>query len=321
MLFNKTTCRPASARALCTSILNKAFIITIGVCIGIGMYRTGIISDTVEVKMTISGDDKPTLSDKLIYQSENGSIYLVPNIVHFIWFGKGKKMSFVNYVSILSAHRMHRPDVIMLHCNHLPVGQWWARLKQEIPLKITHMRPPNEVHGQSLFHVYHQGDVAKMQVLRRFGGIYIDYDVIVLQSLDPLRKYPMTMGKEQGNKLNAGVVVANKQAMFLNLWYESYRNNYRAYDWDFNCARVPFAMYKQQPQLLHVEKYRLTTPDWREREKLWDYVINWRELYVVHLMTHLDWSVYTPENIKKMNNTFGEIMRHVYYNSSKIVKN
>ena len=59
---------------------------------------------------------------------------VVPNIVHFIWFDdKGdKKMTFINYISILSAYRIQKPDSILFHNNRLPTGQWWERLTKEV---------------------------------------------------------------------------------------------------------------------------------------------------------------------------------------------
>ena len=66
------------------------------------------------------------------------SDYVVPNTVHFIWFDdKGdKKMTFINYISIVSAHRIQKPDNILFHCNHLPNGQWWERLCKEVRLLL-----------------------------------------------------------------------------------------------------------------------------------------------------------------------------------------
>ena len=305
---------------LSSHISSKVLILAMGVCIGLVLYRFNFAPHNVALEMT--GGNEPGLSDHRIYQSANGSKYLVPNIVHFIWFGRHKEMSFENYISISSAHKIHRPELIMLHCDHLPVGDWWKRLQKEVNPEVHHMEPPNEIHGQVLYHVYHQGDVAKLQVLRTFGGIYLDYDVIVLQSLDPLRKYPMTMGKEKEEKLNAGVVVAHKDSMFLRMWYESYKDNYQPFDWVFNCGVVSYQIYKDHPHLVHVESYRLTTPPWEEREKIMTYGgINWQDLYVLHLMSHLESIKYTPEDIITQNNTFGEIIRHVYYKVLEIGEN
>ena len=56
---------------------------------------------------------------------------------------------------------------------------------------------PEYIHNQRIYHIYHRGDVAKLQILVEYGGIYLDYDVIVVNSLDPVRLYDATLGKSQ----------------------------------------------------------------------------------------------------------------------------
>jgi len=67
----------------------------------------------------------------------------------------------------------------------------------QVPLRIMHRDPPQYVHNQTIYHVYHRGDVAKLEIMLQYGGIYLDYDVIVVNSLDPLRRYDATLGKSQ----------------------------------------------------------------------------------------------------------------------------
>jgi len=112
-------------------------------------------------------------------------------------------------------------------------------------------------------------------------------------------------------------MVSRKGSTFFRLLYESYRNNYRPWDWDYNCARVAYKLYLQRPDLLHVEPYKFTTPDWRERHKLWKQVIDWKDLYVIHVMGHYTNDTSTPETIKTIKSTFGEAMRYIYYGSPK----
>ena len=65
--------------------------------------------------------------------------------------------------------------------------------------------------------------------------------------------------------------------------------------------------------------YRLTTPDAKDRGNLWRRVINWRDLYVLHVMGHDEEDTSTPESIKTPHSTFGEVMRYIYYGSSDII--
>ena len=82
---------------------------------------------------------------------------------------------------------------------------------------------------------------------------------------------------------------------------------------------VPYKLYLERPDLLHVEQYKFTTPDWTQRDNLWKNVIDWKDLYVIHVMGHLFHDTSTPESIKTINSTFGEVMRYIYYGSPKLI--
>ncbi len=69
--------------------------------------------------------------------------------------------------------------------------------------------------------------------------------------------------------------------------------------------------------VVHLFRFRLTTPDWLDRHLLWKETIDWSDLFVIHVMGHLDFTEYTPENIRALNSTFGAAMRYIYYGSPK----
>ena len=77
---------------------------------------------------------------------------------------------------------------------------------------------PKQIFNQTLIHIYHKGDIAKLEILKQYGGIYLDYDVLVLRSMGELRKYPFSIGREGPPKFIAGIIVAHKDALFLKLW-------------------------------------------------------------------------------------------------------
>lgn len=174
------------------------------------------------------------------------------------------------------------------------------------------MVPPEYIHGQRLAHMYHKADVAKMELLLKHGGIYLDYDVIVINSLTPLRSYDVAIGKEKTDRLNFGVVFARQGAKFLRLLHESYRDNYRPTDWDYNCAVVAYQIHRNHSDLAHVELRRLTTPDWLDRDLLWNRTIYWRDLYVLHVLGQVK-TRFNPDNVRALNSTFGQVMRFIYY--------
>lgn len=318
------------SRVCLKRVLIGLLLIACGIIAGITVNYYGLVFEAIHVEIKVSPAQASNTSSVLHSLSRDllpgrhgnsSSPFVVPNIVHFIWFATDvvREVSFLNYISIKSAYQIQRPDAILFHCNQMPSGLWWQRLWTEVPLTIVYRQPPQHIHNQRLYHIYHSGDVAKMEILLEYGGIYLDYDVIVVNNMDPLRKYDATLGKEKPPKFIAGIIVARQGATFLRLLYESYRNNYRPWDWDYNCARVAYQLYTQRPDLLHVEDYKLTTPDWKERWKLWDAVIDWSDLYVIHVMGHFMWFDYSPDSIKTINSTFGEAMRFIYYGNKQLI--
>ena len=58
----------------------------------------------------------------------------------------------------------------------------------------------------------------------KYGGIYVDNDVFVVNSLDKYRKYEMTVGwNVQHESIGNQVLIANSHARFLNAYFDQYR--------------------------------------------------------------------------------------------------
>lgn len=239
----------------------------------------------------------------------------VPNVVRFVLFGHNVTFNFLNYLSVLSVYRVQKPDSIVLYVDYPPVGEYWMRALKEIPiLRTVHTERPIEVKGQLIHHVWHSSDVARIQILLKEGGIYLDLDIILIQPLDQYLKYPCTMGLEKRPKLISAIIIAEKQSKFLKLWYEYYEMFYRGEIWDYNSAVVPATLSRSYPHLIHVEKWRFTTPDWTDQEELLKNNIDWRSLALLHLMGHrTDQSVFTPESILRLPGIIGSVMRNAYY--------
>ena len=57
-----------------------------------------------------------------------------------------------------------------------------------------------------------------------YGGIYIDDDVLVIRSFDPLRGYDLTLGRPVKIALPNGIIIARNGTLFLRIWLENYRH-------------------------------------------------------------------------------------------------
>ena len=247
---------------------------------------------------------------------------VVPNIVHYVWFGEYETLRFHHMLSILSAHKFIRPERILIHCDFAPVGQWWKYIRSKVPnIEIVKREPPTEIFGNQVILQEHKSDIVRMQVLMEHGGIYLDTDVIALKSFNGLRKYNFTMGIEyhgEPGRLNNGVIIAEKSAEFLRLWYDTYRN-FTKREWDYHDSIIPYSLQFQYPQLIHVEENTINYPSGKKLELIYETRYDWRQNYAMHLWYRLHEIDHNPRDIRAMNTTFGEIARFVYYGNSSLL--
>ena len=138
---------------------------------------------------------KPTVMPPM-----DGSEFVVPNIAHFTWYTQlPKEFLFHHLLSILSVYRMMKAEKIYFHCNFQPVGKYWDEARSKVPnLIIKGVDPPKSLFGVDLkarVNDATDSDADRLRILQEYGGLYIDLDVLILRSLDPLRRFPTTLGK------------------------------------------------------------------------------------------------------------------------------
>jgi hypothetical protein len=159
--------------------------------------------------------------------TEDGT-YLVPNIIHFLRF-RQKKLTFVDTVCVLSAFKNHRPDKISFHTDVCSfVGPYWEKVKNTpgIVYEFRNVTIPRTIYGQSLskkYFIHNANDVTRIRILMEYGRIYLDNDMYVVQNLNKFRKFEMALGWDDTGYMVTQVLIANKNARFLRLWLESYR--------------------------------------------------------------------------------------------------
>jgi hypothetical protein len=182
-------------------------------------------SAATEVLMDFGGFDNET------GRSFDGR-FIVPNLIHYIRFNK-TTFTFVDYVCLRSAYIQQKPDRIYLHTNVDEsnfTGLYWKRIRAEPDLygRIV-LQPidlPSEIFNQPLsdgWRLFHGSDIARIRTMMKYGGIYLDNDVYVVQNLDKYRKYEIAMGWDEGQFLGSQVIVAHRNARFLPLWLDTYR--------------------------------------------------------------------------------------------------
>ena len=166
------------------------------------------------------------------FNNETGADhFIVPNIVHYVRFYK-KSWTFVEYICMRSAYVNQRPDYIFIHTDVDEFkGKYWNWILREPDFRSRIVRiftkAPDNIFGQEfrpMWKFHHGSDVTRIRVLMKYGGIYLDNDVYVVNNLDKYRKFEMTLGWPENETLGTMVLIANKNARFLKLWLEDYRD-------------------------------------------------------------------------------------------------
>ncbi|MCX6160252.1 MAG: glycosyltransferase [Ignavibacteriae bacterium] len=251
---------------------------------------------------------------------------MIPNIFHFIYFyderNKENIFPLSHYLAIKSASVINKPEKIYFYLNTEPSGEWWERAKEIVEVK--HISPPTEVFGRTLYHPAHKSDVARIYILIENGGIYLDFDIICKKSFMPLLNFNYVMGKQGKYRkmgLCNGVILSEKNAEFLKLWLEEYRNfRSKGHDkyWVESSTEKPLMLSKKYPDLIHVEPFDsfhfpLYYP-WSLRN-LFVRNKNFPNAYCHHLWESESREKYlnklTPEFIKKVDTTYNLIARRL----------
>ncbi len=153
--------------------------------------QTEMVKDTLnefEEIINFEGFNNETGSDDLI----------VPNLIHYVHLNQ-EIIEFHLFLSILSVWLNHKPDFIYLHCNPCNyTGRYWNTLQNMKELKSKLIIKPLKNKKTTLFNrepgwIHHLSDVTRLLVLMNYGGIYLDNDMIVINSLNKYRHFEMAL--------------------------------------------------------------------------------------------------------------------------------
>jgi hypothetical protein len=228
-------------------------------------------------------------------------------------------------VCFLSAYYFIKPMKIMFWYSEAePKGDWWRFVKRNITdfhkiVHLVHRKDPTEIFGNQVQVPEHRSDWIRLSVLLEYGGVYLDSDVLVLRSFDPLLKYGTTLGLEGNGSLCNGVIISQPGALFLLIWREEYRT-FDDRQWGDHSVFLPYLLASRYPWLVHVENDTLNRPSWEELDliygnKTYDITHN----YAVHLWFRLYDKQHNLHSIRTLNSTFGRMCRYVLFGNPNMI--
>jgi hypothetical protein len=153
----------------------------------------------------------------------------IPNIYHFIYLDGGQPFRINDYIAIKSAHIIQQPDCIFLYTDKEPINNiWWDRVKKYA--RIVLVTVPQIMNNNIVPYFQHKADIMRLYILHEIGGIYMDLDIISLNSLNNLRDKSIVMGKETNDKLCNCVIMAKPKTKFIEKWIKKYETMYGTTD-------------------------------------------------------------------------------------------
>jgi len=107
------------------------------------------------------------------------------------------KMSFADFLSVHSVYHAQHPDAVWFHCNQLPDATdfYWSQLWKSVPLTVIYHNQQTSKHGSGLSGLNPSLDSVVVTTLLDHGGIYVDWNILVMQSLNPIRNHSTCFGK------------------------------------------------------------------------------------------------------------------------------
>lgn len=123
----------------------------------------------------------------IIEDDSPGSEKKIPPILHYFWFGNKEKPA-VTKKCIESWKK---------YCKGWEIIEW-----SEKNYNVRKNRFVKEVYEYG--HYSALSSYARFDVVNRYGGIYVDTDVEIVKSLEPLRYHDSYMGFEVSNYINSG---------------------------------------------------------------------------------------------------------------------
>jgi hypothetical protein len=200
-------------------------------------------------------------------------IPIIPRQFHFVYGLRPQDRPFplLHYLCLESCAQVNRPERMFFHCQHLPHGVYWERIRHR--LEVRRVAPCPLVSGFryedaaiARYRYAHHADFVRLDVLLEHGGVYADIDTLFVHPLpDRLYGHSCVLGREGDVRdtpespprpsLCNAFIAAAAGAAFLRHWRAEMA---KAFDgtWSRHSTALPWALSRRHPEWVHVEPVR-----------------------------------------------------------------
>ena len=201
--------------------------------------------------------------------------------------------------------------------------------------------------------IVHISDVYRIFLLLRFGGIYLDDDMLLLKSHEQFFKSEIPLLAEESEaSLANGFMMAPRDSIIFKRWLLEYKFYKNIMMGPYSVMKI-WGLKQAFPNELTAIKNKWVRPNWREQNLLFEGYFDWSENFNVHMNNRYIEQNYIIKNNKRLASlaferahsdvngssssnftvnrikfneisdidclpgTFGEILRYVVYGESR----
>lgn len=135
-------------------------------------------------------------------------LYMIPKIIHYCWFGDQPKSEAT--LECIESWRDAAPD--------FEIKEW-----NELNFPLEHLPFASRMYDQKKWAFV--VDQVRLDILYKEGGFYLDTDMLLLQSLEPLTYHACVLGEEADGVISAGMIGAEKGHPFIAACKKFYDEN------------------------------------------------------------------------------------------------
>ena len=159
------------------------------------------------------------------------------------------EFKFWMYLCVKSVVMVNQPEAFTVYGGRVPTGPWWGRAVQECGLRFVDVDVPTHAKGNAMVHYANRCDWLRLEILWRYGGIYVDLDTLAVAPYRPLLDgHRCVMGRELDDGLCNAVIMAEPENPFIRAWMDSFAE-YRG-GWNSHAVKMPFTLARKMPEVV-----------------------------------------------------------------------
>lgn len=218
----------------------------------------------------------------------------IPNIVHFVHFMLDTEdtidLRFREFVAIYSAYYYMQPEIIYIHTNippeemdeilNLSSSPWTIAVRKLPTVKFNYHRLPKKTSkGIMIDHIAHKTDFGRIDVLEKYGGIYLDDDSYIIQPFHHFLKlgFENVVGKQKWGDICPSAILSTKgnkfNKVFLKLMDLEFDQSWTRHS-VFLMSRLLLDFHYQPHQILRLPQETFFPYSWEDDDL--------QTMYLVH---------------------------------------